>query len=111
METALVDNNRIRQINNAPPTDGPVVYWMSRDQRVYDNWALLYAQKLALEHQTSLIIIFNLVPEFLGATLRQYDFMLRGLQEIEDKCRHLKIRFHLLVGNPAETIPAFININ
>jgi hypothetical protein len=27
---------------------GCVVYWMSRDQRVQDNWALLYAQQEAL---------------------------------------------------------------
>ena len=23
---------------------GPVIYWMSRDQRVADNWALIYAK-------------------------------------------------------------------
>ncbi len=28
-----------------------VAYWMSRDQRVQDNWALLYAQKIALENR------------------------------------------------------------
>ena len=28
-----------------------VLYWMSRDQRVEDNWALLYAQKIALEEK------------------------------------------------------------
>jgi hypothetical protein len=26
-----------------PPAGRPVIYWMSRDQRVADNWALLYA--------------------------------------------------------------------
>lgn len=28
-----------------------VGYWIHRDQRVQDNWAVLYAQKLALEHK------------------------------------------------------------
>ena len=32
----------------APTGDGPVVYWMSRDQRVKDNWALLHARALAV---------------------------------------------------------------
>ena len=27
---------------------GPVVYWMSRDQRAADNWALLHAQQQAI---------------------------------------------------------------
>jgi deoxyribodipyrimidine photo-lyase len=26
-----------------------ILYWMSREQRVQDNWSLLYAQKLALK--------------------------------------------------------------
>ena len=31
-----------------------VGYWIHRDQRVQDNWAALYAQKLALQHGKSL---------------------------------------------------------
>ena len=26
-----------------PPSGRPIIYWMSREQRVADNWALLYA--------------------------------------------------------------------
>ena len=36
-----------------------VVYWMSRDQRVQDNWAFLYAQKLALENKVPLQVRFT----------------------------------------------------
>ena len=56
---------------------------MSRDQRAKDNWALLFAQELALKQKTPLAVVFCLVPEFLGATTRQYRFMLKGLQEVE----------------------------
>jgi len=62
---------------------GPIVYWMSRDQRAHDNWALLFAQEMALKQKTSLGIVFCLGPKFLGATIRQYGFMLKGLQETE----------------------------
>jgi len=44
----MVNRTRSRPLNRARPGEGPVVYWMSRDQRVRDNWALLYAQELAL---------------------------------------------------------------
>ena len=44
----MVNRARVRPLNQARPGQGPVVYWMSRDQRVRDNWALLYAQELAL---------------------------------------------------------------
>lgn len=33
---------------------GPVVYWMSRDQRVQDNWALLYDRPFC--HRRPLIL-------------------------------------------------------
>jgi deoxyribodipyrimidine photo-lyase len=88
---------------------GPVVYWMSRDQRIDDNHALLYAQAKAdsmgtplgglsqlccnanasaRKHQYKLaVVVFSLSPSFLGATLRQYGFMLRGLKQGAFTCR------------------------
>ena len=42
-----------------------VAYWMSRDQRVQDNWSLVYAQKMALQHQVPLFVVFCLLPKFL----------------------------------------------
>lgn len=47
-----------------------------------DNWAFLYAQRLALKQELPLHICFCLVPKFLDATIRHYGFMLRGLQEV-----------------------------
>lgn len=47
-----------------------------------DNWAFLYAQRLALKQELPLRVCFCLVPKFLGATIRHYGFMLRGLQEV-----------------------------
>ena len=92
---------RCRQLNDIQiePFKGPVLYWMSRDQRVQgklkhsnitdywlyttDNWALIYAQKLAKKVRVPLCVCFCLVPSFLGATIRHYGFMLKGLQEVE----------------------------
>jgi hypothetical protein len=42
---------RIHPLNlRAAAAAGPVLYWMSRDQRATDNWALVHAQQ---EAQTS----------------------------------------------------------
>lgn len=81
---------------------------MSRDQRVHDNWALLFAQEQALQMQSPLIVVFCLVPEFLNATLRQYGFMLRGLKELEASLAKKNISFHLLEGEPEQVLPAFL---
>jgi len=85
-----------------------VVYWMSRDQRAIDNWALLRAGELAREHQVALMVVFNLVPKFLEANDRMYGFMLKGLQETESILRSHNIPFHLLMGSPTDTVPKFV---
>ncbi len=77
---------------------------MSRDQRLHDNWALLYSQQLALELKSPLAIVFNLVPEFLGATLRQYAFMLDGLMELVEGANKYNIAFHLTIGEPHDAL-------
>ncbi len=82
---------------------------MSRDQRISDNWALNHAVNLATEKETELCIAFCLAPEFLGGTLRQHGFMIKGLQELEAKARSYGIGFYLLEGYPEITLPSFLH--
>jgi deoxyribodipyrimidine photo-lyase len=99
---------RVRKLkDSAVRQEGPVVYWMSRDQRVGSNWALLVAQQFASDHQRALCVVFCLVPEFLGATIRQYRFMIEGLKLVEQDLHERNIPFYLLIGNPDEEIPRF----
>ncbi|MBE0571235.1 MAG: deoxyribodipyrimidine photo-lyase [Ignavibacteriaceae bacterium] len=102
---------RIRILKSGKSSGGTVVYWMSRDQRVHDNWALIFAQKLAIEKKKPLAVVFNLVPDFLEATIRQYGFMLTGLQEVESELNKYNIPFFLLKGDPKKEIPKFIDEN
>ncbi|XP_061401766.1 deoxyribodipyrimidine photo-lyase [Musca vetustissima] len=87
---------------------GPVVYWMSRDMRVQDNWAFLYAQRLAMKLELPLVVVFCLVPKFLNATIRHYKFLLGGLEEVAQECEELKIPFQLLMGPAKERLLAFM---
>lgn len=104
----MINEKRIRRLQTGSETSGPVVYWMSRDQRVHDNWALLFAQKIAAEKKLPLAVVFNLVPDFLEATIRQYGFMLKGLKELEHELALFNIPFFLTTGKPEEEIPKFI---
>ncbi|MCF8240706.1 MAG: deoxyribodipyrimidine photo-lyase [Melioribacteraceae bacterium] len=101
--------NRIRILQNGIEKSGPVIYWMQRDQRVNDNWALIYSLKKARENNTPLIVVFNLVDNFLEATFRQYDFMLKGLKEVEASLHEKNIPFYLLTGLPEINIPKLID--
>ena len=106
-----VKAERIRllsSVKSVKPSPGGVVYWMSRDQRVQDNWALLHARQLADEHGVGLSVAFCMVPGFLGATIRHYGFMLKGLAEVEAELRTLGIPFTLLQGEPGAALPDFV---
>jgi len=90
------------------PKPGGVVYWMSRDQRASDNWALLRARELALKNKAPLHVAFCLLPTFLGATIRHFGHMMAGLAEVEASLRSHGIPFSLLRGQPKETLPSFV---
>jgi deoxyribodipyrimidine photo-lyase len=99
--------HRIRPLNNVPfdPHNRHcVVYWMSRDQRVFDNHAMHYAQGLSKQIGVPLRVVFNLVPKFLEATIRHYDFMIKGLKEVELQLNELDIPFHVLLGSPVTNV-------
>ncbi|XP_030608569.1 CPD photolyase isoform X2 [Archocentrus centrarchus] len=98
----ISDTQKIRQGSEG------VLYWMLRDQRVQDNWALIHAQLLAAEENLPLHICFCLeVPKSELSTQRHYSFMLKGLKEVAKECKHLNIQFHLLHGAPGNVLPGF----
>ena len=99
-----MNNKRVKQQKDAEYGSGPVIYWMQRDQRVNDNWALIFAFEKAKELNQPLVVAFSLVPKFLDATIRQYGFMIKGLEEVEKSLEKLNIPFFLSLGNPGNEI-------
>lgn len=81
---------------------------MARDVRVQDNWALLYAQKLALKNHVPLHVCYCFVPTFLDAPLRHFKFLVGGLKEVVTECRSLNIPFHLVEGEASKRIPKIV---
>ncbi|CAI9093833.1 OLC1v1029417C1 [Oldenlandia corymbosa var. corymbosa] len=114
---ASVQPGRIRVLKQARglPNDqkkltGPVVYWMFRDQRLRDNWALIHAVDQANKSKVPVAIAFNLFDSFLGAKARQLGFMLRGLQQLHLRLleESLNVPFFLFQGEAVDTIPEFL---
>lgn len=107
--TVTLHDTRITLLSARPYGGGAVAFWMNRDQRIENNWALYYAAELAREKTCSLVIVFCLVPDFPGANLRHYDFMLRGLEHAARKAAGLNIPFVMLTGDPVAELPRFIS--
>ncbi|KAL7385881.1 hypothetical protein ABVT39_001494 [Epinephelus coioides] len=100
----ISDSQKIKQGSEG------VLYWMLRDHRVQDNWALIHAQRLALKENLPLHVCFCLdVPKSELSTLRHYSFMLKGLEEIAKECKSLDIQFHLLHGSAVDVLPSFVS--
>ncbi len=99
---------RIMKLKSGPESAGPVVYWMSRDQRIDDNWALIHAQDLALAGGRSLRIVFCLAKDSSQAGPRQYDFLLKGLAQCSRKARSKNIPLDLIQGEPREILPQYL---
>jgi deoxyribodipyrimidine photo-lyase len=104
-----VQVERIISLKKNSFNKGTVVYWMSREQRVNDNWSLLYAQQLANKTDSKLIVIFCLVEEFLNAESRSFRFMIDGLKQVKENLNKFNIPFLLLKGDPVVEIPTFLN--
>ena len=103
----IVNPQRILTPAQEIPGDGPIIYWMSRDQRVQDNWALIHAVEIARSRKVPVAVVFTLARQYLGAAVRHYDFMIRGLQLVRaDLARH-RIPFFILSGDPPKCIRAF----
>ncbi len=96
----MIAPRRVRLLNEKQDGEGVVIYWMSRDQRVRHNWPLLFARRKAELMQQPLVVLFSLAPSFLHAPLRHYDFMLKGLREVEADLKALNIPLVLLHDQP-----------
>ncbi|XWS49035.1 hypothetical protein CRYUN_Cryun13aG0129000 [Craigia yunnanensis] len=100
---------RVLKEGSQPLKKGPLVYWMFRDQRIKDNWALIHAVDQANKENVPVAIAFNLFDQFLGAKARQLGFMLKGLRELQRSIEDtLQMLFFLYKGEAEETIPKFL---
>ena len=95
------------KLNSNVITDGQcIIYVMSRDQRLQDNHAVIYAQNLCLELKLPLIIVFNILEKSGNRSREHYLFMLEGLKLIEHECQEKNITFVLTIGDAIKEITA-----
>lgn len=104
----MIDARRIHLLKDGAPGNGPVLYWMHRDHRARDNFGLLHAQSKALELGRPMAVVYCLASTFLDATIRQFGFLLRGLEQTAAALAQKSVPFVVLSGNPAEEVPRYV---
>lgn len=103
------DSGRYRVYHQGQSPGGPVLYWMHRNFRASDNWGLIHAREEALRRRTPVIVAFCLAPNYLDATLRHYDFLLKSLEETSAALWADNVTFLVRIGDPESEIHRVIS--
>lgn len=88
--------------------DGPVIYLMAREQRVFDNWALLHAAAEADRLQVPLMVVFVIGPMFCSGSRRHNDWMIASLQVVEQQLKELQLPFLVDSGDWGAVVPRIV---
>lgn len=97
----VIEPERIRYLKKDAVRQGKyILYWMQAAQRVKYNHALDYALYEAGKRNIPLVVYFGLIPDFPGANLRHYSFMMQGLEEVGRSLRKNNIYFALRLQSP-----------
>ncbi len=99
-----IDPRRTRLIRDGKKRCGPVLYWMSRDQRSSDNWALEFALQKAREKKVPAAVVFCISPGYPHLTKRSFDFLLGGVRVLAENLSKRDIPFFFYSGDPIERI-------
>ncbi|MEN9819850.1 MAG: hypothetical protein RL379_628, partial [Bacillota bacterium] len=95
-------NSRGQFLNSIPIQKGPVVYWMNREMRIEDNWALIYAQTKSVEFNQPCIVIFSLFDHYESAKNTKDDPMFTrmklGLKLVVQQAKDKGLPFYILHG-------------
>ena len=105
-------SQRARQLNEKPHQKGPIVYWMNREMRLDDNWALIYAQTFANDTKQPCVVIFSLFDSFGSAKNvsddRMFNRMKMGLNLVVQQAKIRGLAFYILHGPTVVTISKFL---
>mmetsp|Transcript_29789 Transcript_29789/g.44478 ORF Transcript_29789/g.44478 Transcript_29789/m.44478 type:complete len:672 (-) Transcript_29789:48-2063(-) len=98
-----------------------IFYWMQRDVRTSDNWALLFAQSLAVQNQVPLRVVYALppppsetaaegqdgsppAPADMPLTERHGVFLLDGLQIVAKELSSTQVPFDVICPTSRESV-------
>jgi deoxyribodipyrimidine photo-lyase len=103
----MAQDERIKFLNRAPrPPRRGIAYWMQASVRSGYNHALEYAIHLANHREEELLVFFALTPDYPGANLRHYWFLIQGLQDVARSLGERGIPFHVFSGDPPSVATA-----
>ena len=101
------ERTRILTNHNSTAKGKCIVYWMQRDVRAVDNWALLYAAHRAQECNVPLRVLYclppptpsprEMAPFYERLTERYGSFLLGGLEHVHHELSEKNVPLHVIM--------------
>lgn len=91
---AATDSKRVQKLNNNSIKNTNLIYIMSRELRLEDNWALIFAYNLAKQHNIDLKIIIHLDKNLYSDS--QKEFLLKGVGTLKENIRKNNLKFDVI---------------
>lgn len=91
---AEVNSKRVQRLNNNDLKSGDVVYIMSRELRIEDNWVFIFAYNLAKSNKKDLRIIVYLDKKIYSES--QNDFLLKGIEILKENMQKNNLKFDIV---------------
>ena len=104
----MIHPERVKVLRGGKFEGRSVLYWMIREKRSNDNWALIAAQKTALKNKVPLHVCFQYLGDFPKSNKRQYKFLFKGLLQTQEELNKKNITFSFVKGKASEVIPKLI---
>jgi deoxyribodipyrimidine photo-lyase len=104
----MFDSRREYHLKNIDKRTGPVVYVMSREVRVNENWGLLVAQRKANELRSELYVVFEVLKNYQEKVDRNFSYLISGLKFVAEELYKNNIHFILLTQESNNDLTIFI---
>ena len=103
------NSNRVLKLNDISINDGDIIYLISREFRLEDNWALIFAMDLAEKYNRKFKIITIL--DKIQTSKRQRDFLYKELEKFKNNLVKNGIDFEILQELPDKMGALIIDFN
>lgn len=85
-----------------------ILYKMSREHRIENNWSLIYAQKLAIENDVKLFVVYTHYDKKWECVSRTVDFILVNLEQVQKDLFEKNISFEYVKNNTKNKTSDFL---
>lgn len=107
--TAEINQNRVFKLNNNELLAGDIVYLMSRELRLEDNWAVVFGLELAKKYKANFKIIVNLSN--IKCSEAQKSFFNIGLEKLKQNAAINEIDFEVTEKLPQNVGALLVDFN